>query len=414
MEDLRPISALIDGIVLEMERLHYSPFTIRVFQSKAQHLRRYVLETTDAEFFTEEIGAKYLKAVIGFPFETYRALTDMERERVKCVRRIGEYQLHGATFRNKGKRITPIEEWSLGDCAIITAYVESVQTADNSEATKKLRIRQVKSFYDFMAFRKINGIQEISGQLISDYVTALQGGSPIYTKHLLATLRFYFRYVYQNGFTDQDWSTAVPRVTAAKNLNIPALWEESELTLLLGSIDRGNPLGKRNYAIILLVTQLGLRASDVSNLRLNNLNWERGELGFVQHKNRKHTTEPLIENVGWAIIEYLQYGRPKVDEPFVFLTANAPYTQITPAAITTVLSRQMQRCGIKKQTGTVSGLHSLRHAMARRLLENGTPLETVADIMGHTSFSSTSPYLKVDIDGLRACSLSITEAPSNE
>lgn len=412
MEDLRPISAIIDSIAFEMERLHYSPATIKVFQSKAQHLRRYVLETMDAEFFTEEIGAKYLKEVIGFPFETYRALTGMEREHVKCVRRIGEYQLYGATFRNKGKRITPIEEWSLGNYTIIAAYVKSVQTADNSEATKKLRIRQVKSFYDFMALKKINGIQEVTGQLISDYVTALQGGSPIYTKHLLATLRFYFRYAYQNGFTCQDWSTAVPRVIAAKNLNIPALWEESELILLLRSIDRGNPLGKRNYAMILLVAQLGLRASDVSNLRLNNLNWEQGALEFVQHKNRKYTTEPLLENVGWAMIDYLQYGRPKVEESFVFLTSNAPYTQITPAAITAVLSRQMRRCGIKKQTGTVSGLHSLRHAMARRLLENGTPLETVADIMGHTSLSSTSPYLKVDIDGLRECSLSIAEVPN--
>ena len=97
----------------------------------------------------------------------------------------------------------------------------------------------------------------------------------------------------------------------------------------------------------------------------------------------------------------------------MFLTANAPYTQLTTGAIGCILDRQMARCGIRKKPGVTSGMHSLRHALARRLLE-GMPLSTVADVMGHAEYNSTVPYLKVDIDGLRACALSLEEVANDD
>ena len=124
-----------------------------------------------------------------------------------------------------------------------------------------------------------------------------------------------------------DWSFAVPKVIAPKNLNVPALWSREELERLLKSIDRDSPAGKRDYAIILLVVQLGLRIADVSALRLDSLKWERNELEFIQHKTGNRVTQPLLEDVGWAIIDYIKYGRPKAESPFVFLTANAPYKE---------------------------------------------------------------------------------------
>ena len=181
------------------------------------------------------------------------------------------------------------------------------------------------------------------------------------------------------------------------------------LRRLLEEVDRGSPAGKRDYAIILLVIQLGLRVSDISNLQLESLKWNRKEIELIQHKTGKRIIQPLLEDVGWAIIDYIKYGRPKVESPFVFLTVNAPYTQMKTNSVRFILSRHMTHCGIKKRIGTVSGMHSLRHALARRLLEKGTSLTTVADVLGHTSYASTSPYLKVDIESLRECALSLEE-----
>jgi site-specific recombinase XerD len=175
----------------------------------------------------------------------------------------------------------------------------------------------------------------------------------------------------------------------------------------LKSVDRGSPTGKRDYAVLLLVVQLGIRISDIANLRLDNLKWDRKEIEFIQSKSNKNAVYPLLDDTGWAIIDYIRYARPQNGYDNVFLACNAPYTNLHPASINAILKRQMKRCGIQKKAGTVSGMHSLRHALARRLLEQGTSLDNVANIMVHTDYNSTFPYLKVDIDGLRNCGLSL-------
>ena len=287
MEEMRPISVLIEAMAKEMERLKYSPFTISVLSHDCRKFADYVRDKTGAEFFSENLGAQYLKEKIGFPFDRPRPLTSREAAHIRCVRRLGEYQIYGAIVESRVKSKTPDNEWALGDEDAINAYLEVVQTADNSEATKKLRTRYIRLFYEFLSYRKVGGIHELSGQIISDYALSLHGGSPVYAKHRLAALRFYFRFLHRNGFLAQDWSFAVPKVIAPKHLNIPALWEKSEIEYLLHSIDRGSPAGKRDYAVILLVVQLGLRISDVANLRLDNLKWERSEIEFTQHKTGK-------------------------------------------------------------------------------------------------------------------------------
>lgn len=413
MKEKLTITQIGECVIKEMENLQYSPLTINTFRGSVNHLSKFVIKKTGADFFSEALGEEYLRESIGFPFEKPRELTSVEAKRVRCVRRIGEYQLYGAVLRNRIKTAKKTDGWKMNDGKIIEAYINAVQTADNSEATKDLRIRHIRQFYEFLATQKISGLNEISAQTISAYVASLQGDSPIYIKHRLATLRFYFRFLHQKEILQCDWSFAVPQVTAPRNLNVPALWEEHELKQLLKSIDRGSPSGKRDYAVILLVIQLGLRISDVSNLHLDNFKWERHELEWVQHKTGNRVVLPLTNDIGWAVIDYIRYGRPKVESPFVFLTSNAPYTQIKKGSIGCILDRCRMRAGIYKKIGTTGGMHSLRHALARRLLEQGTPLSTVANIMGHTSYESTSPYLKVDIEGLRDCALSVKEVCDN-
>ncbi len=392
----------------EMHRLNYSELTIKLYCYDFNKVLSFA-EKTGETFFNEELGARFLREVHGFPSTIPLFLYLVQHYYAVCVvygyYALGDYQLYRA-FTRKGVIRNPVD-WSLGDRNIVDAYVDSVQTADNSEATKKLRIHHIKLFYDFLGFRKIPSVSDVTAKTISDYALSLQGGSVVYAKHRLATLRFYFRYLYKHGYCTQDLSYSVPSVIAPKNMNVPALWSKDEIELLLKSVDRGSPVGKRNYAILLLVTQLGIRIADIANLQLDHLKWERKEIAFSQHKTSSNVVFPMLDETGWALIDYVRYARPKSGVPHVFLTCKAPYTNLHPSSVGCVLQRQLERCGIHKKGGTVSGMHSLRHALARRLLEQGTPLSTVSQIMGHTSYCSTSPYLKVDIDGLRDCALSL-------
>ena len=407
MEKIKTLTSLVDEITREMERLQFAPLTISEYRRYARRFTEYVISETGVDEFTEEIGAKYLKEQYGFPSDITGNLPTATSCAARCVRRIGEYKLYGAITKFRMSKAMDSRDWSLGDREVIGAYVEAVQTADNSEATKSLRTHHIRLFYEFLGFRGLNGMSDVNAKVISDYSLSMQGCSPVYVKHRSATLRYYFRFLHKNGLCEQDWSFNVPRVKVPNNLTIPALWEKDEVELLLKSIDRGSPAGKRDYAIILLAVQLGLRISDIANLQLRNLRWEYSEIELVQHKTGSRVIHPLLKDIGWALIDYIKNARPDINDQAVFITVNAPYTKMQTKSVGCIIQRCISRCGIKKQPGTVSGMHSLRHALARRLLEQGTPLPEVADIMGHTSYSSTSPYLKVDIDGLRECGLSL-------
>lgn len=151
MDQEQTISELGECVITEIERLQYAPLTIQNFRSDVRHLAAFIRQRTGAEFFSEKLGAGYLCETIGFPFETPHLLMSVEGKRIRCVRRIGEYQLCGAVLRNHLKKEKILDDWELGDEKIIAVYVKSVQTADNNEATKKLRLNHIRQFYEFLA-----------------------------------------------------------------------------------------------------------------------------------------------------------------------------------------------------------------------------------------------------------------------
>jgi integrase/recombinase XerD len=158
--------------------------------------------------------------------------------------------------------------------------------------------------------------------------------------------------------------------------------------------------------MILLVARLGLRTIDIKRLKLDNLKWRDNRLEFVQSKTSGMLSLPLLPDIGWAIIDYLQNGRPKVESPFVFLRHLAPLEPFSDEdRLHQIIVKYMRLAKIPISPKTRKGMHSLRHTLASRLLNEHTPLPIISDILGHISSDSTAVYLKVDIDRLRECSL---------
>lgn len=410
MKEIQTIREAQNSVSEAMERLKYSPMTIKGFTLQCRRLLDYAVQKTGTDLLTYEICADYLKDSIGYPFTEDRELTPVESAHVRCVRRLLEYQQYGAIFYVTKRDEPSIELWAAADASYVIAYIEAMQTADNSEATKKYRRDHIRKFYQFLTCQQINGMRGVTSDTIHRFILSMGDYSPVFVRNTLGTLRNYFRFLYKTGKLEQDWSAVVPRVKVQHNLNIPELWKREDIETLLNSIDRGNLSGKRDYAIILLVVQLGLRVSDVANMQLESLKWDRNELVLVQHKTGRRTVYPLLKDVGWAIAEYLRERvKANIESPYLFVKNQAPYDPMLSGSIGCVLDRCMDRAGLRKKRGVSSGMHSLRHALAHRLLAEGTSLYTVADIMGHASYASSSPYLKVDIEGMRRCALSVEE-----
>jgi integrase len=199
---------------------------------------------------------------------------------------------------------------------------------------------------------------------------------------------------------------AVPAARSSRQARIPSVWDPVDLAKILHAVDRGNPCGKRDYAIVLLITRLGLRGVDVKRLRFADLDWPGNRLSVVQAKTGRRVALPLLKDVGWAIIDYLRHGRPACDCPQVFVRHTAPIGPFSDQDhLHQILAKHARAAHVPLGEQRRHGMHSLRHTLATRLLEDGTPVEQIADILGHRSVASTGVYLKSSLRLLAQCAL---------
>ncbi len=201
-------------------------------------------------------------------------------------------------------------------------------------------------------------------------------------------------------------TASLPHVRILRNAFIPHAWKTDDVKKLLASIDRNSAKGKRDYAILLIVAHLGLRVSDIRNMRLSNLNWNKKIIALSVRKTGQALELPLLDDIGWAIIDYLKNGRPQTACNRLFVRHRAPFDSFGEnQSFYSELQRYMQVAGIIPPTGVHCGLHSLRSTLARNMLEAKTPLPVISEVLGHTNINTTSIYLKIDLDGLRKCVL---------
>ena len=176
---------------------------------------------------------------------------------------------------------------------------------------------------------------------------------------------------------------------------------------LLAAVDRNSPIGKRDYAMMVLACVMGLRISDIKALRFSNFDWNNKVLAIVQHKTKKSLTLPLPDQVGWAVIDYIKNGRPDYDgSDYVFLKHMPPFNSFSDSDhLQQRIIYHMQKAGIRRDKDRHSGFHSLRQSAASIMLEMETPLPVITTVLGHSDMDITAVYLKTDIQKLAECVL---------
>jgi integrase len=208
------------------------------------------------------------------------------------------------------------------------------------------------------------------------------------------------------GILQKDLSAELPKIRVPRDATIPSVWDQELLVRLLVAVDRSSAKGKRDYAILLLACRLGLRAGDIRTLKLDNLRWAESTIEIMQAKTGAPLILPLTDEVGEALIDYLKSGRPQTTHREVFLKMNPPFDPFDEDNhLYHIVTYWRRLAGITFRSPQKLGLNSLRHTLATRLLEKGTPLPTIAQILGHTSLESTRIYAKVEVEALRGVAL---------
>jgi site-specific recombinase XerD len=173
---------------------------------------------------------------------------------------------------------------------------------------------------------------------------------------------------------------------------------------VLAAIDRSTPMGRRDYAMFLLITTYGLRTSEVAALRLDDIEWRAGRLRVPRPKVKTPIVLPLTKEVGAAIIEYLRRGRPDLPHREVFLRVRSPAGTLKPTAVTEAFQGWTRRAGLPIP---YQGPHCLRHSLAVHLLRQGTSIKAIGDLLGHRSAEATCVYLRLNVADLRDAALEV-------
>jgi site-specific recombinase XerD len=222
--------------------------------------------------------------------------------------------------------------------------------------------------------------------------------SPGRAKLLVSALRSFLRFLFVHGDTAIDLTPAVPAVANWRHATLPKFISIEEVRQLLGACDRSTASGRRDYAVLLLLARLGLRANEVAQMTLDDIDWKAGEL-IVHGKGRRHDRLPLPIDVGNAVVDYLRRDRQGCTSRRLFLCARAPRDGIAGAStICTIVRRAIARAGLQPPS---RGAHLLRHSLATDLVRRGAGLAEIGELLRHRSPDTTMLYAKVDIEALR-------------
>lgn len=403
------VSALVSDLDAEMQRLGYKDPTLVWYRGCWRRLERYFSDRGVVEF-SLDVAMSWVDESCGFfAKEQVGTLKPNDIYLFRVAQMLADFELHGAVLRRYNRSVSKLD----GSGAEVVARFEAhLRSAGRSVSTVRTYGTVAGEFAAFSATR--GGLSCCDPATIGAFVATLAGYQFKTVEQKLCALRSFLRFASEAGLVEGTCLDAVPAARSARQTRIPSVWEPGEVAAIVEAIDRDNPCGKRDYAIILLITRLGLRGVDVKRLTFADFDWAGNRLVLTQAKTARPVQLPLLKEVGWAVIDYIRHGRPDSGCPQVFVRHVAPIGPFSDQDhLHQILVKHARVAHVPISEKRRHGMHSLRHTLATRLMEAGTPVEQIADILGHQSVASTGVYLKSSLGLLAKCALD-PDAPAPE
>lgn len=401
------LADLLHDLEQEMLRLGYTKATMQFYRGRWRALLQFAQQRGEV-IYSEQLGLDFLEKNFHiFEKDLHRTLLQSDVQNLRVIRMIGDFQLHRSILRRYYKHKQILTEPSF--IVLSNQFKAFCEDKGYSKVTVEHYVKQSAQFMDFLASQHLLNCKNIDLKLIHAYIKTLAGYTYKTVEQNICSLRAFFRFLLESGIVTTDFAAKTPMIAARKQTRIPSVWTVDELKKLIEAIDRKSPKGKRDYAIILLACCLGMRSSDIKQLKMENFHWAERTLVFVQSKTKTALSLPLTQEVGWAVIDYLKYGRPKIDSPYLFVRHLAPFGPFSEDDHLNQLIKGYMQLAHLPTLKKRRGMHSLRHTMASMLLEKDTPLSIISDILGHADADSTAVYLKVDLKKLKECPLAFEE-----
>lgn len=395
----------VDALLSIMQTQNYSKGTILGYRRVFNRFINYC-NSSNIEEIDEMIAIQYVNKI------TDNKLTDLATAKtntksykiyLRAMQMLEEYSRTGvfiSRFSKFQKKIEPHPFWNNIYTDFLHYLNSNCDYAESSISHKELTVRQM---LNILIQKNINSLQEIDSKIVEMFVSHFIHESSKSITHRIGEMKQFFQYCFDYGLSQNNLAYLIPKIATPHTNKIPVSWSSEEVKKLLDSIDRSSPVGKRDYAILLFASVLGLRAVDIIRLELSDFDWERKVIIVRQKKTSKTIVLPLLNDIGWAVIDYIKNGRPNTGVQRLFIRLNAPFEGLSERGLGRIFSHRSHEAGLRINRDCRYGIHSLRHTLGSLLLEKGTPLPVISQILGHNSIHSTETYLRINMSGLSMC-----------
>lgn len=359
------------------------------------------MKEKDLTRYTPSLGQQYISDCI--PSDNLR---HEDREKIRSIQVLDDCIILGYIRK---RSVNPVNHPLDGEIGLeMQKLINHLHSLRRSSVTIKDYQLYLNSFLVYLNRSGIYALKGISERHMLDFVSTTENNKI----NVVSSLRVLSRYWFENHLIETDFDLVLKSYKWVKHEKVPSFFTVDEVRTIETSIDRSSGVGKRNYAMLLLASRLGLRASDIAHLKFSNIDWEKNEIRFVQNKTGNPISLPLLNDVGSAIIDYLKYGRFKSESQQVFISSRAPYIPANKSIVCSAIREVITKSKVETD-GRRHGPHSLRHSLASCLLKNEVPMPVISETLGHVRTYTTMTYLRIDLISLMKCALPVPSIPDD-
>ena len=289
---------------------------------------------------------------------------------------------------------------------ILNEYLHLEEFSTLSELTIKGKRLALTQFINYLGDNRIYTFSDCLQKHVSNHIYQISYLSNQTISGRLFIFRHFFNYLYQKGITTYSGNELFPVIFTNKRERILSFYSIEEIKQVISAVNRNTKSGKRDLAIILLASELGMRSSDICHLKLTDLYWERSTIEFIQYKTKAYLQLPLPESVRYVLIDYLKNARPTCTCKNVFVGIKNGFAPLSNTCIHIFVSHYFKKGNIDISERK-HGPHALRHSLASNLMKNNTPMYVIRDVLGHSNLNTTRIYLNIDLDTLKQIALEV-------